>query len=993
MKLIIYTKTFSCICLFLLMASSAAAGDISGSWVADVDNSHMEMTFAVDGTNLTGNVENSATGTAVIKEGKIDENKISFHILSKLPGFGDSEFKVSWTGEIIGDEILFKREFAGTSKGVIARRKPATSDDQAKQKDAQNDAGSYDHLTGTWTGKVPLGEIYLDLLVKGSSVNGSVNINGTAVGEIKDGKIEGEKITFHAIRKMGFNTTDIPFEGTVKDEKIHFSFISVNNGRPVNFVATKMESGTVIDDGSYDDLTGKWVLNSGQNNIVMLIVEGKSLSGTVDVNNMGPVEITDGKIEGGKLSFHVIREINFNEFDATWKGSIVGDEIHFNVLLNGSNLSFIARKEENAEPGTKEQAAQNDKVSDDHISGKWKANSENGVMLMDFKVVGSDIAGTAGLKDLGNDKNEIMNGKIQGDKIAFNVNTRMMNRMLIVGWNGKIIDDKIHFTTQLPGVKELHFIAKKIEVDEKGQEKEEIQLPPTVDPSGTWIMEANGQQITMSFKAVGMSLTGFVRIPPQTGNIMIPPDAKISGDNVSFSLTKRIGPNLFRIPWTGKVIGNEIHFEGGPFNQFEDVIAKKIRGAGEGDEGKILVKLLRDEEIKSSKVSEDYKKLRQEDKEYDSAMSYFDEYRYDFSLPLLEQLYKRMPDNPVLLHRLGVCLIMQSIFPTDIHDRKDMRARARVLLQNSKKQGMENELLDYYLKVIPADGGADDVFSKFKESEMHLSEAEKYFGLRDFQTCIVLYANAMEKDPTNYRAVLYVGDSYFANGQYKDAVEWFERATKSNPDKETAWRFWGDCLMHMDKKEEGRLRFIDALIAEPYNQLSWNGVRNFVNINKLKLEPPDIQRPQRLDANGELLLPEKNSDSNDSLKSLHDGTEAWKYYNEVVKKWRSKRFRERYPDKKEYRHTLEEEKEALELVAEKVNDKIKKGKIQSKDLNHGIKTLLELDALNLLEPYILFHLADRDIIEDYPAYRNANRDKLEQYLDRFEVPTGEKREL
>lgn len=1000
MKFYKYLKSLFCICLVFGIATSAMASDISGTWVADVDNSSIEMTFMLNGTTLTGTIKNSATGSAEIREGKIDGSKISFHILSKLSGFGDSEFKIAWSGEVIGDEILFKREFAGTSKGVIAKRRMPATEAAAEKSGKENIKGSYDHLSGTWTGKVPLGQMYLELQVNGASVSGTVNLSGRAVGDIKDGKIEGDKITFHTIRQGGLNTTGIPFEGTVKGEEIHFSFISVNNGKPVNFVATKTGSAPVIQEeqatteksgkeiinGSYDHLSGTW---SGKvplgETYLELQVKGSSVSGTVSLGGRNVGEIKDGKIEADKITFHAIRQEGFSTTDIPFEGIIKGEKIHFSFISvnNGRPVNFIATKIGSGPDDEEEQTPQEAEGPYKHIAGKWTASYLNGVMSMNFRIKGNILTGTVSPAE--STRNDILDGKIENNKITFHALNKWMN-MQKADWEGTIIGDKIHFSVKFP-TNTLKFIAKKVLVDEKGQAKEEVQLPPTTDPSGTWAMEVGGQRFTMNFKAVGMSLTGVIKISPTNRTIMIPPDAKISGDTVSFKLIKMgmNGQEQFPVPWEGKVVGNEIHFEGGPFNQFETVIAKKIKGADSN--GKEIIKLVRNEEIKNSMVNQKYKKLREEDKEYDAAMDFFDKYQYHLALPLLEQIYSRITDDAVILHRMGVSLVMQSIYPSESRVRKDMRARARGLLENAKKIGMEDDLLDYYLQIIPSDGGEDTLFAGQKKVEESLSEGERLFGLRDFQTCIGLYARTMEMDPTNYKAVLYIGDSYFAAGQSKDAIEWFERATKVNPHKETAWRYWGDCLMHQDKKDEGRLKFIDALIAEPYNQLSWNGIRNLVNMNKLKLETPDIKRPQRLDTTGELLLSENSGDgNNDQKESTLDGTDLWKHYNEVAKKWRAARFNEKYPKDKDYRHTLEEEKEALELVAVKVNKAIKKGEVKSKDLNPGLKTLLELHASDLLEPYILFHLADRDIIMEYPAYRKSNRGKLEQYLDIFEVP-------
>jgi Tfp pilus assembly protein PilF len=569
-----YLKALFCICLVFGMSSPLNASDISGTWVADVDDSHIEMTFMINGTSLTGTVDNSTTGSAEIREGTFDGSKVSFHILSKLPGFDDSQFKIAWTGEVIGDEIFFNREFAGTSKRVIARRVTGKSENISKKEEAQNNAGSYDHLSGTWTGKVPLGEMYLELQVKDLSVSGTVSLNGRAVGEIKDGKIEDNKITFNTIRQEGFSITEIPFEGVIKKDKIHFSFISVNNGRPVKFIATKMEP---------------------------------SLE--------------------------------------------------------------------------EEQTVQESEGPYQHITGKWTANFLNGVMSINFKVKGNKLTGTVSPMEF--TQNEIRGGKIKDNKIYFYCPPNTLIKQKIK-WEGTIVGDKIQFTARVP-TNTFKFTAKKVDLDKKDQAKDEIQLPPTVNPSGTWVMEADGQQIILSLKAFGTSLTGVVRIPPQNSNIMIPTDAKICGDTVSFSMTKLIGPNLFRIPWVGKVVGNEIHFEGGTFNQFEDVIAKKIKDTGGDDIDTLSIKLAMSEEIKNSNINDRYKKQKKDHlalADYGKAMelnphihfSYFhraelykQHKEYDLALADINKAIELNPSS-IFYHRRGSIYYMKKQYDSAIKE-------------------------------------------------------------------------------------------------------------------------------------------------------------------------------------------------------------------------------------------------------------------------------------------------------------------------------------
>jgi len=115
--------------VMLTMAVTVWAADIAGKWTAQAQGSDITMNFKVDGTALTGTLENSQMPGAVdIKDGKIDGDNVSFTIVRKM---GETEMKIVWKGIIAGDEIKFKREVAGGGMGgpggaaaeeIVARR-------------------------------------------------------------------------------------------------------------------------------------------------------------------------------------------------------------------------------------------------------------------------------------------------------------------------------------------------------------------------------------------------------------------------------------------------------------------------------------------------------------------------------------------------------------------------------------------------------------------------------------------------------------------------------------------------------------------------------------------------------------------------------------------------------------------------------------------------------------------------------------------------------
>lgn len=112
--------------VFLALMTTAFAADVAGKWIAPAAGVDIVLTFKVDGTTLTGTVNNPQAGETDIKDGKIDGDAVSFHVVRTING---SEMKVLWKGKVTGEEIRFAREIAGGAAGagggateIIAKR-------------------------------------------------------------------------------------------------------------------------------------------------------------------------------------------------------------------------------------------------------------------------------------------------------------------------------------------------------------------------------------------------------------------------------------------------------------------------------------------------------------------------------------------------------------------------------------------------------------------------------------------------------------------------------------------------------------------------------------------------------------------------------------------------------------------------------------------------------------------------------------------------------
>jgi hypothetical protein len=103
------------------------------------------------------------------------------------------------------------------------------------------------------------------------------------------------------------------------------------------------------------------------------------------------------------------------------------------------------------------------------------------------------------------------------------------------------------------------------------------------DVVGKWTAQAQGTEITLTFKVDGNTLTGTVD-NSQAGPTDIK-DGKISGDEISFHVVRKMGESEIKIDWKGKVAGDEIKFKrqaqgggmGGPGAGAEEIIAKRVK--------------------------------------------------------------------------------------------------------------------------------------------------------------------------------------------------------------------------------------------------------------------------------------------------------------------------------------------------------------------------------------------------------------------------------
>jgi len=284
-------------------------------------------------------------------------------------------------------------------------------------------------------------------------------------------------------------------------------------------------------------------------------------------------------------------------------------------------------------------------------------------------------------------------------------------------------------------------------------------------------------------------------------------------------------------------------------------------------------------------------------------------------------------------------------------------------------------------------------FSKNPAVDQAMRAGEAAFSRRDYDEAIKNYSRALELEPKNYAAVLFIGNTFFRKNDFAKAGEWYEKAIQLDLNIETAYRYYADMLGRNGDMAKARSMLIHAAVAEPYNRMVWRDLMTWAALNDTRinfryagvssdpapLQPTDPKTPKK----GEPFFDVKLF-----AQRPKDLSDAWRAYQSVRADWKEgDKFKHQFPQELHYRHSLAEETDALTAeirVLEKLRGDIETAELVTED--QSLVLLLKLHQAGVLEPYVLVRLGDEGIARDYSAYRAAHREKLEEYMDKFVVP-------
>lgn len=359
------------------------------------------------------------------------------------------------------------------------------------------------------------------------------------------------------------------------------------------------------------------------------------------------------------------------------------------------------------------------------------------------------------------------------------------------------------------------------------------------------------------------------------------------------------------------------------------------------------------------------------------------------ALPLYEDLSRQDPTIAVFAERMGSGLVAAADIEDDSAKKEALQLRAVSEFRRAKKLGDDSPLVETMLgmeedrqralasaKANPAANNsgpaAVNPLSSNPEALKWMHDGETAFAKNDTATAFADYKKASEMDPTSYYAKLYTGDACFRKQDFPCAEEWFAKTVALDPNRETAYRYWGDALYQSGHSMEAKVKYEEAIVADPYSRLSWGGLSQWAKVTNTPMGSPAIHRPTlTTDAAGGVKL--------NMPAGMAEGDAGILAYYGLCRVAADKK-------RGSARRTAEGEVACLKMAADYGAKLIAGGKLKPDTLSPGVKSLLSLNTDGMLECWVLLNGADQEVAQDYAAYRQEHRELLVGYLNKYVVP-------
>jgi hypothetical protein len=197
-------------------------------------------------------------------------------------------------------------------------------------------------------------------------------------------------------------------------------------------------------------------------------------------------------------------------------------------------------------------------------------------------------------------------------------------------------------------------------------------------------------------------------------------------------------------------------------------------------------------------------------------------------------------------------------------------------------------------------------------------------------------------------------------------------------------------LLESGDATAARVKFEQAMAAEPYTRVAYSGLRAWaIESHMTLLSGPRVAHPEFTTPQGTLAIdPALTTETGDGHASWliyeqHRVTHGARTMGQFIMAGAVEGRPELDFVPNDYVHTLAEEVDAMSAMLDDVQKKLASSVVTKENLEPGLKTLLALQKDNMLEPFIMLNFNDAGLRHGYPEYRAAHRDQVVAYIDRY----------
>jgi tetratricopeptide (TPR) repeat protein len=249
------------------------------------------------------------------------------------------------------------------------------------------------------------------------------------------------------------------------------------------------------------------------------------------------------------------------------------------------------------------------------------------------------------------------------------------------------------------------------------------------------------------------------------------------------------------------------------------------------------------------------------------------------------------------------------------------------------------------------------------------NKAEDAFGEKNYDDAKKYYAKAIEEYPKFYKAVLYLGDTYFITKDYGTAAKYYRQASAIQPDQLEPHKYLFDALREMNNDEEAMNEAISTIMIYPDGSMFWKIEDLATTMNK-KFDRNWMPRKVPVNILKDSFNFKESIFTDESGKSTTSGKveEPWNYYQEAwekIKPYTNEKGIVKSDNpltKQRYAETY-----CWEYMLEKSNDE---------SLNFARK----MQKQNTLDCYVLVSLYSYDLYPQLQDLIQRNPDKVKTFL-------------